>query len=299
MKKRYNLFYFIGEAFKGMKRNGVMTFASIAVLLSCLIVIGAFSLIVVNIDANLNKLGDLNEIVAFCFPDATESDIAAVEAQINKLDNVKEVVHRTKKEQLDALKAENPDTYGDITDEENPLSDTFTVTYADNSKVNSLEKDLKDIKIDDHDGVRKVRCNLSIATKIENLKHGVMMVFIIFLAILFVVSIFIIINTIKLSVFSRRKEISIMRYIGATGWFITLPFIIEGIFIGIVSGVVSYFIIKLGYGYVAARMVNTLQMLTFVEFGTIKLKVLFSMIGVGVATGVIGGAISLGKYLKE
>ena len=187
--RRYNLFYFIGEALKSLKRNGVMTFASIAVLLSCLLVIGGFSLLVLNIDVNLEKLGTLNEIVVFCQPDASEDEIKSVEEAIHKLDNVDTVTHSTKSEQLKQLKEEDPDLYGDITDEENPLSDSFAIKYKDNDKVSTLDYELKQIE-----GVRKVRNSLDLSNKIEGIKHSIMIVFFWFLAILFVVSIFIIIS---------------------------------------------------------------------------------------------------------
>ncbi len=292
--KRYNIFYFILEALKGMKRNGVMSFASVAVLLSCLLVIGGFSLIVVNIDLNLDKLGDLNEIVAFCESDADDETIEDIEKQITSLDNVEAVVHATKDEQLKKLQEENPTLYGDITEEENPLSDSFTISYADNSKVPELDYNLKQIE-----GVRKVRNNLELANTIESVRGGIMLVFFWFLAILFVVTVFIIINTIKLSVFSRRKEIGIMRYIGATNWFITLPFIFEGIFIGIASGVGSFIILKLGYSALLSGIATDMQMISFISFSDISGYVFGATLAIGIVTGVVGGLISLGKYLKE
>lgn len=292
--KRYNVFYFIFEALKGMKRNGVMAFASIAVLLSCLLVIGGFSLIVVNINLNLEQLGNLNEMVAFCESDADDATVERIKNAINALDNVDGLIHATKEEQLKKLQDENPTLYGDITEEENPLSDSFTVTYEDNSKVPELAYQIKQIE-----GVRKVRNNLELANKIEGLKNGIMLVFVWFLAILFVVSVFIIINTIKLSVFSRRKEISIMRYIGATNWFITLPFIFEGIFIGLASGIGSFFILKFGYSAIVSGAASDIQMISFMNFSEISTTVLLGALGIGIVTGVLGGLISLGKYLKD
>ena len=292
--RRYNVFYFIFEALKGMKRNGVMAFASIAVLLSCLLVIGGFSLIVVNINLNLEHLGNLNEMVAFCESDADDATVERIKNAINALDNVDGLIHATKEEQLKKLQDENPTLYGDITEEENPLSDSFTVTYEDNSKVPELAYQIKQIE-----GVRKVRNNLELANKIEGLKNGIMLVFVWFLAILFVVSVFIIINTIKLSVFSRRKEISIMRYIGATNWFITLPFIFEGIFIGLASGIGSFFILKFGYSAIVSGAASDIQMISFMNFSEISTIVLLGALGIGIVTGVLGGLISLGKYLKD
>ena len=290
--KNYNPFYFIGEALKSLKRNGIMTFASIAVLMSCLVVVGAFSLLVYNIDVNLDSLGVMNKIEVFSEFDASQSDIAALENNIKALDNVAEVVHMTKEERLASIK-ETYQAYEDITDEENPLSDSFEITYKDNSKVPDLVHELNSLE-----GVRKINNRFDLAKKIENFKHTVMMIFIWFLAILFIVSLFIIVNTIKLALSSRKKEIEIMRYVGASKWFITLPFIIEGVLIGAVSGTISFFIVKGVYSVVTKQMADVLQMLVIVDFGTLNVPLLFAFLGIGVLTGIIGSFISITKHLN-
>ena len=292
MKKYYNPFYFVGEALKSLKRNGIMTFASIAVLMSCLVVVGAFSLLVYNIDVNLDSLGVMNKIEVFCAFDASPSQITAIEKEIRGLDNVADLTHTTKSERLAAIK-ETYDAYDDITEEENPLSDSFEITYSDSKKVPELELRLKGI-----DGVRKVTNRYDLAKKIENFKNTVMMIFIWFLAILFVVSLFIIVNTIKLALSSRKHEIEIMRYVGASKWFITLPFIIEGVIIGSVSAVVSFFIMKGGYSIVTRQMNDLTQMLKVVDFATIDMSLLIGFLGIGVLTGIVGSFISITKHLN-
>lgn len=293
--KRYNIFYFIGQSISSMWRNGVMTFASIAVLMSLLVVIGGFTMLVVNIDVNLDDLGVMNEIVVFCDRDATEEQIVEIGKTINKLDNIDTVERITKERGLKELQEEQPDVYDDVTAENNPLPDSFVITYINNNKVPELDYQLRQIP-----GIIKVNNRLELATTIENLKSGVMLIFIWFLAILAVVSIFIIINTIKISVFSRRNEISIMRYVGATGWFISLPFVFEGIFIGLFASVIGYFIEWYVYSYVENMVASDyLQMITIIQFNDIKDIVLIGFIGIGVVTGIIGSSITLGKYLKQ
>ncbi|MBQ4097298.1 MAG: FtsX-like permease family protein, partial [Clostridia bacterium] len=120
-----------------------------------------------------------------------------------------------------------------------------------------------------------------------------------FLIILTIVSVFIIVNTIKLSVFSRRNEISIMRYIGATSWFITLPFVFEGIIIGILASVAAYFIEWYVYSYIETLVVTDFQMISILSFSSINTTVLLGFIAIGIVTGVIGSLISLIKYLRE
>ena len=291
--KRYNPFYFIGQAFEGLFRNGVMSFASVAVLMSLLVVIGGFALLVSNINMNLEEFGLINQIVVFCETDATEAEIEDVGIAIGKLDNIASVVRVTKAEGLEQMKAES-DIYDDVDESNTPLPDSYVITYIENEKVPELDYQLNAIP-----GIAKVNNRLELATTIESFKHGVMLVFIWFLAILGVVSIFIIINTIKLSVFSRRNEISIMQYVGATDWFISLPYIIEGAVIGLVSSVAAYFIEWYIYSYIERLVLTDLQMITFLEFGSIRAVVLVGFIAIGVLLGVLGSVISLARYLKQ
>lgn len=296
MRRRYSLFYFIGQGFQGIFRNGVMSFASVAVLMSCLLVLGAFTLLVQNINVNLEELGLLNEIVVFVDRNADEAKIQEIEADIRALDNVASVTRTTKAEALESMKAQSEEyahLYEDIDETNNPLTDKFTITYEDNDRVVTLAYLLGQI-----DGVRKVRNDLELAVTISNVKSGVLLIFTWFLAILFVVSLFVIINTVKLSVFSRRSEITIMRYVGATGWFITLPFLIEGIIIGLVSSVAAYFAEMYFYRYIERMVLSDLQMITLIPVGDIRLPLLWAFLVIGVLSGMIGSAISLGKYLK-
>ena len=289
--RRYNIFYFIKEAFLSMVRNGVMTFASIAVLLSLLVVTGGFALLVVNIDKNLESIGVMKQIVNEIYEKLIKLD--NIEKDENG--NVTGVVRVTKAEALQQMKEQSPGTYDDVTDENNPLYDEFDITYVDNAKVSELDYQIRQI-----DGIVKVNNRLELATSIENMKSGVMVIFVWFLVVLGVVSVFIIINTIKLSVFSRRNEISIMRYVGATGTFISLPFIIEGIIIGLVSSVIGYFIEMYVYSYVTKMVDSEIgQIISVYPFDDIKLYVLFGFLGVGIVTGIIGSVISLGRYLKQ
>ena len=266
--RRYNLFYFIGQAFRGLFRNGVMSFASVAVLMSCLVVTGGFSLLVLNIDTNLEQIGLMKEIVVFCPADATEEEVQAVKAQLDKLDdgsandNIDHIERITKEQALEQLKHES-DVYDNVTEEQiqGYMPESFVITYIDNDKVPSLDYQLRQIP-----GISRINNWLELATTIENLKSGVMLIFVWFLVVLLLVSVFIIVNTVKLSVFARRSEISIMRYVGATGWFITLPFIFEGIFIGLAASVIGYFLEWYVYGYVEKMVLSDLQMITLIPF---------------------------------
>lgn len=297
-RKSYKISYFIGQAFKSLWRNGVMSFASVAVLMSCLVVMGGFALLFANIDTNLEEINMMNQIVVFCYPDATEEEITSIEAQIKALDNVESVERVTKAEALQKMKDKSSEyeaLYDDITDENNPLSDSFNITYSTEEGVSTLHYELTT----GIEGVRKVNARMDLANQIAKFKSGIQFVFIWFLIILFVVSIFIIINTIKLAVYARRHEISVMRYVGATGWFITLPFIFEGIIIGLFSSIIAFFIEKFAYGYVERSVMGDLDMIKMIPFSDLDVKVLLGFALVGVITGIVGSCISISKYLKS
>ena len=296
--RRFSIKYAFSEAFLGLWRNGVMSFASIAVLMSCLVVIGAFSMLVLNINENLDQLGDLTQIVAFVDRDLTEDQINSLEGEIGALPNVKGVKHVTKAEALEELrvqaaKDENGDAYEYITDENNPLSDEFIISYEDVSKVVDL-----DYALNHMEGITKVNNRLDLASSLESFRSGVLFVFMWFLIVLIVVSVFIIVNTIKLAVDARKSEITVMRYVGATGMFITMPFLIEGVMIGLVAAVAGYFIELYAYYYIEEKVVTDLKMISFVGFGEVWQYVLLGFIAVGIVTGVVGSLLSLRKYMK-
>lgn len=294
--RRYSFANFVSQGVKGLWRNGVMSLASMTVLMSCLVVLGGFTLLVYNININLEQFGLLNEIVVFVERDATEEEIVRIESEIRSLPNVAEVVRTTKSQALDDMKdqsGEYADLYDSVNEENNPLSDSFTITYEDNDDVVTLAYLLGQIE-----GVRKVNNRLDLAVTISNFKNGVLLIFTWFLIILLIVSMFVIINTIKLSVFSRRNEISIMRYVGATGWFITLPFLIEGILIGLVASIAGFFVEKYFYLYIESVVMSDLEMITVVGFSAIQPYIFWGFLGIGVLAGIVGSSISLGKYLK-
>ncbi len=291
--RKYNIFYFIGQAFSGFWRNGVMSVASVAVLMSLLVVIGGFSLLVQNINLNLQSFGELNEVVVFVDTDATEEEILGIGDRIRRLENIESIRRVTKAEGLAEMK-EKYDYYSDVSEEENPLPDSYVITFEDPEKVPELDYQLQQIE-----GVSKVNNRLDLANTMARLKNGVMIIFVWFLVILAVVSIFVIINTIKLSVFARRQEISIMRYVGASGWFISLPFIIEGTIIGTLAAVLAYFIEWYVYSYMEKWVAEDLQMISVIHFGDIKTLVLLLFLLLGIGTGIVGSCLSLGKYLKR
>ena len=295
---RYSIRFFLKQAFTSLWRNGVMSVASVAVLMSCLVVLGAFVLLVANLNKNLDNIAKLNVIMVFCDYDLEEGKAEEIGSDIKKLSNVDKCEYISKEESLEKMKEESGDSgiYDDMTGENNPLCESFEVTYTndDETEVFNLEAELRNI-----DGVRKINSVYQTAKTIDSFKRGITIVFSIFLLILFVVSLFVIINTIKLAVYARRHEITVMRYVGATNGFITIPFVFEGIMIGVAASAVAYAIELVIYNYIAKSAFSSVAFISIIDAPTVAVPLFFGFIGVGMLTGIIGSVASLRKYLKS
>lgn len=284
------------QAIKGMTRNGLITFVSIFVLVSCLVFVGCFSLISSNIDYNLASITDLNEIEVFLDYELDDEAAAKINAEIAALDNVSSTTLVSKEEGLDEMKDEFSAysyLFDDIAPEENPLSHKIIVMYEENEKVNDLDFAIKRIE-----GVRTVNSRLDIAASIESLQKGISIVFVWFTVLCTVVCMFVVINTIKLSVYSRREEITIMRYIGASRSYIAAPFVLEGSFIGIVGASLALLAEKLIYsglmGFVSDKM-GFVKLYSFAELAPELSLVFFA---IALFCGIVGSLVSLGRYVE-
>ena len=276
-----------------------MSLASVAVLMSCLVVLGCFVMLVVNINVNLENVAKLNEIMVFCDRDLEEDAVVKIEAQIKNCDYVDSCTRITKEESLEKLKAESPDhadVYDDFTGENNPLCESFEVIYkgSDETKIFDLESRLRNIS-----GVTKINSVYQTARTIDKLKSGILLVFTWFLIILFVVSVFVIINTIKAAVYARRQEIQVMRYVGATNNFIISPFVFEGVIIGVIASILAFIIETYVYNYVQETAFADLKVIEVLSYSKVALPMAAGFIVVGVITGIIGSVVSLTKYLKS
>lgn len=298
----YNPFYMIFDAFRNLWRHRVTGIASVLVLSSCLILLGAFGLLIRNIDVNIEKLGLLNEIVVFADYDVTPEKLQVITEDIKALDNVTYVDFISKESGFESMKETYPD-YAALFDSieqsgDNPLADSFIVTYKSTAGANKLEYDLLQI-----DGVMKVNNRVDYAAAIENFKSGASFIFAWFFVLLLAVSLFVIFNTVKLAVHGRRTEISIMRFIGATKFYIITPFLIEGVVIGVVSALIAFFADMGIYSYVASSMEGgtsqLLDMFTLVPYSDMSMEFLIVFILLGTVTGIVASIVSLHKNLSN
>ena len=299
MKNHYSIGYFISQAIKGLWRNGVMSFASIAVLTCCLVVMGVFTVLVANINENLNTMELANEIVVFLEYDATEEDARRVEGKIKELTTlgVGEVEFISKEAALEQMRAEYSDyaqLFDSIGENENPLAYSFEITVSDVTRGVELQFALETLD----DSVRKVNNRMDLAQQFETIKKNITYAFGIFLAVLLFVCIFVIINTVSLAVYARRNEIIVMKYVGAARWFVATPFILEGVIIGLVASALAFFAEGQIYMYITSMISSELGLIKLIPYMELRDLMLYSFLGVGVFTGVLGSIISLRKRVE-
>ena len=272
-----------------------MSFAAVCMIVCCLLIMGSFSLVAVNLD---NMLGDLeaeNEFLAYIDDSYTEEEARALQPQIEAVPNVSEVTFVTRAEALDDFRAgrENNELLNDLPDE--VLRDRFRIHVEDIEQLSTTVDQVEQIT-----GVADVSVALEIAqgfVMVRNIATGVAVVLV---GILAVVSLFIIANTIKLATFYRREEIAIMKMCGATNAFIRWPFVVEGMILGLTGAVVAFFLQWGVYELVARAVIqsNGLSLLTILPFTSLIVDILPVFCGAGLLIGVVGSVLAIRKFLQ-
>ncbi len=286
--------YLLREGFRSIWQNRFMAIASIGVLISCLLLTGGAYLTFVNIDHVFDWVYEQNVVVAFVEDTYTNEQTTALGSSLSRIANVSHVEFLSKEQSLEKLQDSLPAAiFESLQGENNPLQDSYIVTFAD------LEKfDATLLQIEQLDGIDTVSYSGDLAETLTRVRRVVLTVGGWVIGILLLVSLFIISNTIKLTVYSRRLEIYIMKSVGATNSFIRLPFVVEGMVLGLISGGLSYGILY----YIYDRLTATFSfgpMLGLVGFGKVWAILLVGFLTAGILTGVLGSAISIGKYLKD
>lgn len=298
MKLR-NSVYYIKEAAVGVWRNRLMSLASVIVVVLTLLILGAFILINLNIQAITEEIKGQVEIVAYLEDSADSADaISQLRTELLALQGVKQVTFVSKDDALERLRERLGDQAG-ITDglERNPLPASFEIRPQDPEQTEALAD-----KIARLEGVESVDYGQQIVEQLLSFSRGLQLFGYIVIAFLGIVSLFLIANTIKLTVYSRRRQIGIMKFVGATDWFIRWPFILEGIFLGLLGALITYLILFFGYGFLYFRASAWLyqnflsvQMVVPEVAARELLKFLFAM---GAGIGAVGSAISVRRFLK-
>jgi cell division transport system permease protein len=291
-----NLKYLVKEGFKNIWSNRTMSFASIGVLVSCLLLTGAAVLFSLNIDTAMKSIEGNNSVKVYMKQGLPTLSAIKAGEEIKKLDNVATCEFVPKDEAIQQYKellGDDATMLEGMTGKENPLPDAFKISFKDLSQYKQTAEQIKQIE-----GVDSINDYSDVAQKLTRLDRMVTTAGFWIVLILSLVSLFIISNTIRVTMFSRRLEISIMKSVGATNWFVRIPFIVEGVLIGLVSGLLASLILSAAYQKMLTA-VSSITLFSPIDINPLRLSITLAFVLAGIAFGAIGGMISIGRYLKK
>lgn len=287
--------YLINEGFKSILTHGFMSFATVTIVIACLVIMGSFSLIAVNVSAMLDELEASNEVVAYVEETLSEEEARGLQDDIEYIGNVASVQFVTREEAMEEFAAQYDDEtlFQDV--EATVFRDRYVVYLEDIALMAQTKAELEGIV-----GVAKVNAYLEVAEGFVTVRNVISAVSLILIVVLVIVSIFIMANTIKLATYSRREEIAIMKMVGASNWFIRFPFVVEGLVLGLLGGALG-FLLEWGiYDVVTNRVVTGLMgnLITVIPFSSVSGTVLAIYLAVGILVGGFGSAIAIRNYLR-
>lgn len=288
------LFYLIKQGFENVWKNKLMFVASVLIISTSMITLGIFSIVGENAKAFVDNMKADQTIIAFLEEDADETRVKAIEKTISEIAGVADITHETKEEALKNAREqffdENTIDFTEGWEDNNLFTDSFAVNVSDLTMANDIVA-----KIEAIDGVRKVRFDESVFSYINKASEAIQLAVMVVFVLLVAVSLLVISNTIKLVLHSRRKEINIMKYIGATDGFVKTPFIIEGIIVGVVGAYLSWFIIMPMYSGLQNLVADSALSFPWVDLSQ---KILYTNLVIGIGISCIACMISIKKYLK-
>lgn len=284
--------YFIGDAFKSFKRNKTISIATIITVLVTFIVLGVFLLVAENLNLAIGGLEDKIELVVYLDNDITPIDKKEIQVKINSQQGVKEIQYESREDAFKKLQENNAGILKGYTLEKNPLPASYIVKLENMSYAPAIREAVKDL-----DGVESVSDEQESIDTIQSVIKFTKIIGTVLFIILIGVSIFLIMNTTKLTVYARRKEVGIMKFVGATDWFIRWPFIIEGILIGLIGTFLSiialYFLYKFVISFIAARVI----ILNLIPVSYVFTSLLWKFVLGGVLVGGCASYLALRKFL--
>ena len=289
--------YLIKEGYNNLNKHGSKTISTMLIICATMLILGIFIIILQNVNQNVQTLRLEQGLQAFIEDKSTDEDVAYMEDQIKLIDGVSQVQYMSKSEAYEDAKPQfkDQDYFLDGLEGLDIFPASFIVKFTNIEEADTIKAAVEKI-----DGVYKVKYNADTIEAVISISKVANYFLLGVGVVLLLVSVFIISNTIKLAVYSNKREIFIMRYIGATNSFIVKPFIVEGAIMGIVSALISFIVISIVYVYiyVALNSSYALGVFKFIPYSTIWYQILIVYILLGIFIGVFGSAISLQKYLK-
>jgi len=290
-----NLGYLIKEGLRGIFLHGFMSFAAVCVTVACLLIVGTFSSLIYNLNIIVEELNMTNEVLAYVDEELTDAEARSVGTQINRIDNVLQSTFVSREEAFNDFVSdyENPAAFdGAQTD---TLEHRFVIVLKDNRLLDETIEQLWTVA-----GVVDVVAFDELAEGFSTLQDVLHMVSLAVIAVLLVVSLLIISNTVKLAMYDRRDEISIMKMVGATNGFIRLPFVVEGFALGMIGAAIAFGLEWLLYDYLVGRInaIDTLNLFNFVAFEELLIPMIATFAAAGLFVGVVGSWTSIRKFMN-
>lgn len=292
--KLNNLGYLLKEGFRGIFLHGFMSFAAVCVTVACLVIVGSFSALAYNLDVMVEELNKTSEILVLIDSDLSDAEARSIGTKINLLDNVLQATFVSREEALeDFVNDHNGDSaFNGV--QASDLRHRFVVTLEDNTKMKETDEQLKQIP-----GVAKTDAAYELAEGFSTIQSVLHLVSLAIIAVLLVVSLLIISNTVKLAMYDRKDEIAIMKMVGATNGFIRLPFVVEGFTLGMTGAILAFGLEWAGYDALVQKVegIDALQLFHFVDFQEILLPLVAIFAAAGMFVGIVGSWTSIRKFM--
>ena len=289
-----NIGYLLKEGIRGIFLHGFMSFAAICVTVACLLIVGSFSILAYNLDIMVEDLNQTSEILVYVDSELSDAEARSIGTKINMLDNVLQSTFVSREEALEDFIADHDGDSAFSGVQAEDLRHRFVVTLEDNTLMQQTDAQLKDIP-----GVAKTHAAYELAEGFSTIQDVLHMVSYAVVAVLLVVSLLIISNTVKLAMYDRRDEIAIMKMVGATNGFIRLPFIVEGFSLGMIGAALAFGLEWVMYDQLIERIgaVDSLQLFTFVPFQELLIPMVAVFCAAGLFVGIVGSWTSIRKFM--
>lgn len=293
--KLYNISYFFREAFSSILTHRLMSAAATGVIMACLLLMGSFTLLTINVENMLQEVEDKNQVVVFVNETYTQEQATAMKKDIKAVENVVDADYVSREEALEEFRVELGENSSllDGLGTDNPLRNRYVITMENQALTMQTAELLRKVE-----GVADVQARADISDKIVQIRHIVSAVCIVLILMLVAVSVFIISNTVNLTIFNRKEEISIMKMIGAQNGFIRAPFMLEGMLLGAAGALIAYLLQWALYEYLLRVVLADFAIFSLIGFWEAAgvIAILFAV--VGVLVGSIGSGITMRKYLR-
>jgi cell division transport system permease protein len=289
-----NFGYLLKEGIRGIFLHGFMSFAAVCVTVACLLIVGSFSILVYNVNIMVDELNKTNEILVYIDETLTDAEARSVGTKINTIANVLQADFVSRETALENFVADHQgdDAFSGVAAED--LRHRFVVTLMDNAQMKQTVAQLEEIP-----GVANISAAYELAEGFTTIQNMLQIVSVAVIAVLLVVSLLIISNTVKLAMYDRRDEISIMKMVGATNAFIRLPFVVEGFTLGMLGAALAFGVEWLMYDALLSNLesIDTLQLFSFVPFTELLIPMIITFVAAGLFVGILGSWTSIRKFM--